>query len=220
MSTFPVSSRSRIAVCALSASMLLCGPAFAIDASKGVYRIPYANGTEVKVSNDHIDHSPPGRIDMGGRGGGPYRIVAAADGFVRHVVDGFDDRLDCKGKPVSEQKNNYVWIEHPNGEWTKYTHMQKGSSSGKAGLREGLFVVKRQGRPGGRQRHAVNQRDHGARILRAHGRAVAEHRGCHGVEFAEHGGVCGDDGGWGRGDDHGVFLRWAPVSPAPRNPVR
>ena len=25
------------------------------------------------------------------------------------------------------QYNNYVWIEHPNGEWTKYTHMATGS---------------------------------------------------------------------------------------------
>lgn len=23
--------------------------------------------------------------------------------------------------------NNFVWMEHPNGEWTKYTHMQRGS---------------------------------------------------------------------------------------------
>ena len=130
----------RNALCAIAASMLICGPAFALDASKGVYRIPYANGTEVKVSNDHKDHSPPGRIDMGGRGGGPYRIVAAADGFVRHVVDGFDKRIDCSGLPIADQKNNYVWIEHANGEWTKYTHMRKGSSSGKAKLKVGQFV--------------------------------------------------------------------------------
>lgn len=125
------------------AGLLACtiaGRAHALEPSKGVYRIPFANGTDVHVGNDHIDHSPPGRIDMNGTGGGTYRIVAAADGIVRKVVDGFDKRLDCKGKPVSEQKNNYVWIEHANGEWTKYTHMQKGSSSGKAGLHEGQFV--------------------------------------------------------------------------------
>lgn len=118
----------------------IAGGAQALEPSKGVYRIPFADGTKVRVGNDHIDHSPPGRIDMNGTGGGTYRIVAAADGIVRKVVDGFDRRLDCKGKPISEQKNNYVWIEHPNGEWTKYTHMRKGSSSGKAGLREGRFV--------------------------------------------------------------------------------
>lgn len=121
------------------AAFACSGPALALDASKGVYRIPYADGTEVRVSNDHLDHDPPGRIDMGGRGGGPYRIVAAADGTVRHVVDGFDRRLDCTDLAISEQKNNYVWMEHANGEWTKYTHLAKGSAT-KAGLKVGAFV--------------------------------------------------------------------------------
>lgn len=127
---------------ALPLLALLCShSAFAVDTSKGVYRIPYADGTEVRVSNDHTDHDPIGRIDMGGRGGGTYRIVAAADGTVRHVVDGFDKRISgCKDLAASEKKNNYVWIEHANGEWTKYTHMTKGSSSGKAGLKVGEFV--------------------------------------------------------------------------------
>jgi hypothetical protein len=58
---------------------------------------------------------------------------------VRHVVDGFDARLDCKDLAASEKKNNYVRIEHANGEWTKYTHMAKGSSA-KAGLKVGTFV--------------------------------------------------------------------------------
>lgn len=134
-----MSNHSRIVFPGI-AILLLGANASAIEPSKGLYRIPYANGTEIRVGGDHIDHSPPGRIDMNGRGGETYKIVAAADGFVRHVVDGFDDRLDCKGKPVSEQKNNYVWIEHANGEWTKYTHMRKGSSSGKAGLKKNQFV--------------------------------------------------------------------------------
>lgn len=115
-------------------------PVLALEASKGIYRIPYADGTEVRVSNDHVDHDPPGRIDMGGRGGGPYRIVAAADGTVRRVVDGFDRRLDCKDLAASEKKNNYVWIEHANGEWTKYTHMAKGSAAD-AGITVGRFVT-------------------------------------------------------------------------------
>ena len=33
---------------------------------------------KVKVSADHKDHDPPGRIDMGGQGGGTYKIVAPA----------------------------------------------------------------------------------------------------------------------------------------------
>ena len=119
-----------------------CAPAAALDASRAVYRIPYADGTEVRVTNDHTDHDPIGRIDMGGRGGGTYKIVAAADGTVRHVVDGFDQRISgCKDLAASERKNNYVWIEHANGEWTKYAHMAKDSSSGKAKLKVGQFVT-------------------------------------------------------------------------------
>jgi hypothetical protein len=120
--------------------LLLSGQAIAIDPSKGVYRIPYVDSTEVKVTNDHIKHSPPGRIDMSGKSGGPYKIVAAADGTIRHIVDGFSERIDCKANPEKPQNNNYVWIEHANGEWTKYTHMKKGSTTGKAKLKVGQFV--------------------------------------------------------------------------------
>ena len=34
---------------------------------------------------------------------------------------------DSVVKGFCSQHNNYVWIEHLNGEWTKYTHMQTGS---------------------------------------------------------------------------------------------
>lgn len=34
---------------------------------------------------------------------------------------------DSTVKGLCQQHNNYVWIEHPNGEWTKYTHMATGS---------------------------------------------------------------------------------------------
>jgi len=134
--TVPVQASMWLGTCAL----LVSAHAVALDPSKGVYRIPYSNGTEVKVTNDHIKHDPPGRIDMGGRGGGPYKIVAAADGTIRHVVDNFSARLDCGDLAANQKKNNYVWIEHSNGEWTKYSHMKKGSSSNKAGIKTGQFV--------------------------------------------------------------------------------
>lgn len=121
------------------ALLLASGNALAQQAaSQGIYRIPFEDGTKVKVTNDHLKHTPPGRIDMSGTGGSNYRIVAAADGVVRHVVDKFSERLTCKDGVV--QNNNYVWIEHANGEWTKYTHMAKGSSSSKAGLKVGQQV--------------------------------------------------------------------------------
>jgi hypothetical protein len=136
MSQFPVHrTQASLAILAL----LVAGNASAIDSSRGVYRIPYANGTEVKVTRDHLEHGK-GRIDMAGRGGGPYRIVAAADGTIRFIEDGFDKRLDCDGLADSEKKNNFVWIEHANGEWSKYSHMAKGSTTGKAKLRVGQFV--------------------------------------------------------------------------------
>ncbi len=108
--------------------------------SIGVYRIPYADGTRVRISGDFADHKPVGRIDMSGVGTrGPFRIVAAASGTIRKIVDGFDEKVSSdSGRPCT---NNYVWISHSNGEWTKYSHMKRGSTTGEAGLREGQFVT-------------------------------------------------------------------------------
>lgn len=108
--------------------------------SAGVYRVPYANGTEVRINRDHLTHEPVGRIDMAGRGGADYRIVAAAPGTIRFIEDGFSARLNCKAEPKPAQENNYVWIEHANGEWTKYTHMRQGSVTGMAKRRVGDAV--------------------------------------------------------------------------------
>lgn len=99
-----------------------CGP---YELSKGVYRIPYADGTTVKITNDHFNHCPRGRIDMVGKSGSsPYKIAAAADGWIRAIED--DNSIQCNCKKTN-CRNNYVWIEHPNGEWTKYTHFVKNS---------------------------------------------------------------------------------------------
>lgn len=110
-----------------------------MDQSTNVYRIPYADGTKVRVSRDHLSHTPPGRIDMGGRDGTkPYRVVAAADGHIRFIVDSFSEHVDSSsGDPCT---NNYVWIEHANGEWTKYSHMTQSSTTQTAGLTVGQFV--------------------------------------------------------------------------------
>ena len=34
---------------------------------------------------------------------------------------------------ICQNYNNYIWIEHPNGEWSKYTHMRTGSITGVPG---------------------------------------------------------------------------------------
>lgn len=93
-----------------------CGP---YELSRGIYRIPFADGTDVTVTNDHLNHCPRGRIDMLGDDGDD--IAAAADGWVRWIEDDNSTQCDCSQNFCL---NNYIWIEHPNGEWTKYTHMQ------------------------------------------------------------------------------------------------
>lgn len=108
------------------------------ELSRNVYRLPYSNGTSMKVNRDHFTHTSPdgdvtGRYDLVGTGEGSgcsvYRIVAAAAGIVRRVVD--NHNTSCTS---CSDDNNYVWIEHANGEWTKYTHMKRFSASQDAGL--------------------------------------------------------------------------------------
>jgi hypothetical protein len=127
----------------------------------GIYRLPYADGTQVRVSRDFTTHSPIGRYDLTGQGGGDYSIVAAADGWIRFIVD---HNLTSGGG-----NNNYVWIEHPYpycqpagvtwpgkpanyhqtcvpcqgicNEWTKYSHMSPNSTTVDAGLAEGDWVT-------------------------------------------------------------------------------
>ena len=111
--------------------------ALAADPSNGIYRIPFVDGTSMKVNQDHLTHSPTGRIDLGASGS-DVRIAAAADGKVEGVVDTNSARQDS-GAGVT-CNNNYIWLSHANGEWSKYTHMKKGSISGKAGLKVGDSV--------------------------------------------------------------------------------
>lgn len=111
--------------------------------SQGTYRIPYADGTKVHISRDFYDHNPPGKIDMSGRGGGPYRIVAAAAGQIRYIEDGRSKQQHPERwlRNTDDCFNNYVWIEHENGEWSKYSHMQMGTTTAKAKLKVGDYVA-------------------------------------------------------------------------------
>lgn len=134
--------------------------------SQGVYRIPYADGTNVTVDFDYHTHNGTlNKLDLDGGDGST--IVAAAGGWVRYVVEnhgddggngdgmawdgsphvndpddgmpfqdsdeeGCMDDVDMSDNAIPDSQvtgrcswyNNYVWIEHPNGEWTKYTHFQ------------------------------------------------------------------------------------------------
>lgn len=104
-----------------------------------LYRLPYADGTQVCVGRDHLTHTPDTlRYDLGGTGGQtPYRVVAAQTGVVRLIQD--SNTQNCCGGPSCG--NNYVWIEHLGNEWTKYSHIETGSVRGDAGLSEGDVVV-------------------------------------------------------------------------------
>ena len=70
---------------------------------------------------DHFTHTPDlNEYDIWGTGSddGEYTVVAAAAGVIRVITDSYAEPTD---------HNNQVWIEHANGEWTKYTHLETGS---------------------------------------------------------------------------------------------
>ena len=121
-----------------------------LPVSKGVYRIPYAVNTDVDVTRDHENHGnndptsgnlgPRNRLDMVGQNG--ITIVAAADGWIEYRDDtailacpndctGYDGPAgpgNCceRSNPACSGacRNNHVWMRHPNGEWTKYSHLR------------------------------------------------------------------------------------------------
>lgn len=95
------------------------------DLSQNVYRCPYENNQGFRVQQDYLTHSPEGRFDLRADGTDDcttHQIVAAAAGTVRRVVE--NNSASC---PDCGSSNNYVWIEHANGEWSKYTHFRQNS---------------------------------------------------------------------------------------------
>jgi len=108
--------------------------------SRGIYRLPFADGTVIKVFDDFLTHRPPGRNDLYAiRGAKPYRVVAAAAGRVVAIQDGYSRQQS--GRPAALCHNNYVWIAHPNGEWTNYSHLAHDSVREKAHLTVGEEVA-------------------------------------------------------------------------------
>lgn len=114
-------------------------PTSASTASQGIYRLPYADTTMIKVFDDFMTHRPHGRIDFFAiEGQRPYQIVAAAAGRVMAIQDSYSAQQT--GRPAAECRNNYVWIAHTNGEWTSYSHLAQGSVTGLAKLKVGDIV--------------------------------------------------------------------------------
>lgn len=131
-----------IAPSVLAITTLLWGaPAFAGDMhetprSQGLYRLPFADGTHVKVFDDFATHRPPGRVDLFAiDGSATHAVVAAATGRIVAIQDGYSERQS--GRPAAQCHNNYVWIAHPNGEWTNYSHVAFHSVTQKADLKIG-----------------------------------------------------------------------------------
>jgi murein DD-endopeptidase MepM/ murein hydrolase activator NlpD len=104
--------------------------------STGSYRLPFADGIAVKVFDDFYTHRPIGRTDLFAVGGsGPFRVVAAAAGRIVAIQDSFDEQQS--GRAAADCHNNYVWIAHPNGEWTNYSHLAHNSVTVGAKLKVG-----------------------------------------------------------------------------------
>jgi murein DD-endopeptidase MepM/ murein hydrolase activator NlpD len=102
--------------------------------------LPFADGTHVKVFDDFGTHRPVGRNDLFAvEGQPPYRVVAAASGRIVAIQDGYSEQQS--GHAARDCHNNYVWIAHPNGEWTNYSHIAHGTITKKAGLKVGDWVT-------------------------------------------------------------------------------
>jgi len=127
-----------------SACLALCGATVVQQStseprSEGLYRLPFADGTMVKVFDDFMTHRPRGRVDLFAvEGTKPYRVVAAAAGRIMAVQDSYSQQQS--GRAAADCHNNYVWIAHPNGEWTNYSHLAHGSVTEGARLKVGDVV--------------------------------------------------------------------------------
>jgi len=105
--------------------------ALSLPQSSDRYRLPFADGARIKVFDDFASHRPVGRVDLYGiEGHTPYRVVAAADGRIVAIQDGYDEQQS--GRAAKDCRNNYVWIAHANGEWSNYSHLVGGSVTRKA----------------------------------------------------------------------------------------
>lgn len=110
--------------------------------SRNFYRIPYADGLQVLMGRDYVDHgnTPAGDVgpmDMSGESGGPpFYLVAAADGEVIFVED---SRSDCGCDSQYGACANSVRIRHANGEMAAYVHLQQNSATN-AGMAPGVLV--------------------------------------------------------------------------------
>ena len=110
--------------------------------SEGIYRAPYPNGTNITMGSDVNTHNPLGKYDMWADNANT-QIVAAASGWIRGIQETFDTACFTVVNNVVSccpQFNNYVIIQHQNGEWSGYTHIQVNSATAQ-GISLNQFVT-------------------------------------------------------------------------------
>jgi murein DD-endopeptidase MepM/ murein hydrolase activator NlpD len=62
-------------------------------------------------------------------------VVAAAAGRIVAIQDGYSQQQTAHA--AADCHNDYVWIAHPNGEWTNYSDLAQHSVTQGAGLKVG-----------------------------------------------------------------------------------
>jgi hypothetical protein len=78
------------------------GESFTGVPSGDLYRLPYADGTRVKVFDDFQSHRPQGWLDLFAISGERlYAIVAAAAGRIVAIRDNFSERQSGRAPPIA-----------------------------------------------------------------------------------------------------------------------
>ena len=93
--------------------------------SDGLYRVPYSNGTQISVVTNVWSHDPLGCMDVYATNCTSCGIVAAAGGWIRAIRDFHN--TSCGGVNCCPEFNNFIILEHPNGEWSSYIHLKQNS---------------------------------------------------------------------------------------------
>ncbi len=106
-------------------------PAVLADPSQGEYALPYLAGSSALTVRAGVDHD--NAIDFSMPSGTP--VLAARSGRIEKIVQGNDL---CGCSPLFALYNNYIIIDHGDGEKSYYLHIA--TNSVPPDLREGSFV--------------------------------------------------------------------------------
>jgi len=88
--------------------------------SLGIYRLPYADGATVWITQDSVQHGGP--IDMDSHTSSA--VAAAMSGW---VVGFHDEHSECCCNSSCSNCTNWIKLSHPSGEFTRYLHIAQNS---------------------------------------------------------------------------------------------